>query len=1116
MSPALPQHATASRRAAHRRPLADRLRGLLSLLVLLALLVGVPVALIALRGNPLPDAGLDPSELLGVLTRPDDGSLFLAALTWVAWLGWASFALSVLVEVPAQLRGLPSPHLPALGLQQRAAGALVAGATLLFTVPTALADPALAAAPPSATASIPASSAAAPIQDEGTNFRSTPVPPPVPGTPDPSSAPTYTVQAGDSLWQIAADQLGGGARYGEIARLNYGRPQPDGLTLTSDHWLRPGWTLLLPAAAAAAPSAARAGADGHAGPGASAVVVEPGDTLWDIAEETLGDGARYGEIAAASTDTQPDGGRLTDPDLIRPGWHLTIPDQPPPAPRQPPPADLDAAHDVDEPDDVDEPPHVDEHSPAASAAPAAPQPAAEPPPAAGPEGRDIGSSADTPRDPTTASDQLDPTDHSVPDADRPGTDDETPGAVRTAAGVGALLSAGLLAILGARRARQQRRRRPGQRIPMPGADLAAAETELRRVQDPDGLARVDQALRTLSVLLGHTGRALPPLRLARLTAQHLELYLAEPATLPAPFAGTADPTLWTVDADAALLPAADLTAVPAPYPSLVTLGHDLDDAHVLVDLEHLGALAVDGDSEHSVAVLAALATELATSGWSDDLQVTLVGCLPSLPTALGTGLVRYLPTLEELLPALEHRAAAVGTALAAHQLEDLHHARAAAPDVDLPGDAWTPEIVLVAGPLDPAARSRLDAVAQHLPAVGVAAVLAGDRAPRPWTLHLDADTGSDSGGVAVLEPVNLALRPQVLTASELDQLLGLLATAQQPATTPAGDTGAGGGDDEVRVRDLGRHLAGDDASTGGAAAAVGEAGVLRLVHPDQAPPDQTTGADEPALDDPVLPAGNRPACADGDLPAAVPAPLVQVLGRVEIRHARGEVEPSKRRQLTEIAAFLALNPGADHHGLSEAIWPGARALDNTRNTALSKLRRWLGTDQDGNDYVPRVLDDGYRLHPDVRTDWQLWQELVPEGPHQASTESLAAALELVRDKPFAGTNPRRYAWAERDRQDMISAIVDVAHELARRALLAGDAPLARRAAAAGLQADPGAELLWRDALKAEWLAGDRPGLLTTADRLSALADDLGDDLEPETVALLDELLQRPHKNVEAR
>ena len=91
---------------------------------------------------------------------------------------------------------------------------------------------------------------------------------------------------------------------------------------------------------------------------------------------------------------------------------------------------------------------------------------------------------------------------------------------------------------------------------------------------------------------------------------------------------------------------------------------------------------------------------------------------------------------------------------------------------------------------------------------------------------------------------------------------------------------------------------------------------------------------------------------------------------------------------------------------------------------------------------------------------------------------------------------------------MISAIGDAAHELARRALIDGDATLARQAAAAGLQADPGAELLWRDALRAEWLAGDLTGLNNTADRLIDLASKLGDDLEPDTDDLLDELLSR--------
>lgn len=55
-------------------------------------------------------------------------------------------------------------------------------------------------------------------------------------------------------------------------------------------------------------------------------VVERGDTLSKIANEELGGPERYPEIYAASKDTaQPGDRQLVDPDLILPGWTLTIP-----------------------------------------------------------------------------------------------------------------------------------------------------------------------------------------------------------------------------------------------------------------------------------------------------------------------------------------------------------------------------------------------------------------------------------------------------------------------------------------------------------------------------------------------------------------------------------------------------------------------------------------------------------------------------------------------------------------------------------------------------------------------------------------------------------------------
>jgi hypothetical protein len=233
-------------------------------------------------------------------------------------------------------------------------------------------------------------------------------------------------------------------------------------------------------------------------------------------------------------------------------------------------------------------------------------------------------------------------------------------------------------------------------------------------------------------------------------------------------------------------------------------------------------------------------------------------------------------------------------------------------------------------------------------------------------------------------------------------------------------------------------------------------------------------------------------------------PTVLLLGPVEVEDAEGPVEQSKYRQLTEIAAFIALNPGRGHSALDDAMWPGSRVTQNTRNTAISKLRRWFGRDAHGDDYLPRV-DSGYRFHAGVTTDWDQWRALVGDDPTLAGTPQLVAALELVRGQPFTGVNPRRYGWAEHLKQEMISAIVDAAHELAQRALRGGDAHLARKASTIGLQVEPGMELLWRDRIRAEHLAGNRAGIDDAIARMTAISADLGDDLEDATVRLVAEL-----------
>lgn len=131
----------------------------------------------------------------------------------------------------------------------------------------------------------------------------------------------YVVKPRDTLWGIAARLLGDGERYREIAALNYGRPQPDGRTLTRDHWIQPGWRLVLPADT-------RTGDTSRKTPRHRWYVVQPHDTLTSIAARELGDPDRYAELVRLNRNRrQPDGQRLINPDLIRPGWRLLLPRQ---------------------------------------------------------------------------------------------------------------------------------------------------------------------------------------------------------------------------------------------------------------------------------------------------------------------------------------------------------------------------------------------------------------------------------------------------------------------------------------------------------------------------------------------------------------------------------------------------------------------------------------------------------------------------------------------------------------------------------------------------------------------------------------------------------------------
>ncbi|WP_431681779.1 LysM peptidoglycan-binding domain-containing protein [Kitasatospora sp. KL5] len=247
------------------------------------------------------------------------------------------------------------------------------------------------------------------------------------------------------------------------------------------------------------------------------------------------------------------------------------------------------------------------------------------------------------------------------------------------------------------------------------------------------------------------------------------------------------------------------------------------------------------------------------------------------------------------------------------------------------------------------------------------------------------------------------------------------------------------------------------------------------------------------------------------------APRVRLLGPVDITGATGTTEPVAVPRLTELAALLALRPGIDHGTLDRALHPGAAHLTELAPGLaasplpgkLTRLAAWLGASQDGRAYLRTDQPEGYTLAPTVTCDWDEFRGLYRRGMRSTSSTAdaaLAHALALVRGAPFAEAAAGTYGWAEPERQDMLAAIVDTAHELAVRRLQYGDHRTAEAAIFRGLAVAPDVELLHRDLFYAYASAGARDQLVRAVNRLDALSRRTGRDLDPDTVALLRDLL----------
>lgn len=963
------------------------LRGLLAAAVLMVLVAGVPTALVATVGNPVPEgwtwgAPLTDTALLGILAC-------------VAWVLWAQLLICVVVETVAEIRlaaGQSADWLARVpgtfGVQQSLARTLVQAVVAIGATATA----ASVIATPWISHADAATSSPAPAFDPALADEPPAVAPTLQLPAKHRSQPTteVVVARGDTLWSIAEHHVGAGERWREIAELNRDREMVDGSRFDDARTILPGWTLLVPATDRK-PSRQ------------SFVTVEPGATLWEIATEEYGDATKWPRIYRANDD------QIEDPDLIYPGQRFDVPGQRTAEPHQ----------------------HPDRHP---SDPPDSTGPSREPMPTPAPSVEPSPEARVTPTAPHPA----------TADGEKEAHDDfgfHLDGATvaRALLSGGGFLAAGMLAVYVGRRRTQSRNRRSG-KAALPVAPHLRVEDKALRAIGTSASQRAgffDAALRGLAELCEQAGLDLPEAVAARIGGGGLDLHLRSPSPdAPAPWTVSSDSLVWSLASEHRPAGADRMS----PYPAMVTIGVDAEDATWFVDLEGVGVVQIVGDAEACKDLARFIAAELALNAWSDFETVEIVGVAQEvLPLNYGRLAVAARAPVEELAKSARHMAELAessGFSVLGSRVTDWK-------------EAWVPTLCIstVGDEEGDAVRAHTHALLDEMErtpgrtSYGLVTLAAEPLDPRAVTLTLSPDGD-------LVTPWGV-VRPNRLTGDEA-AVLGQLfddAEIEGDVDIPTAVDADGAPTNTDQAGALANDLTEPRCGTGDPDSI--------LPRPDRTYVEAgaTTAEDLAVLAPAVLKTGEAAALAadptlDQDLidwaDPDTQRPRLRVLGPVELRAGGEQTKDIERRPAyyAELAAYLRCHPDGQPPNRVAADFG---IQNNSLHTRLGELRKWLGK-KPGTDewYLPTAQrvrgQQVYRLS-EVLVDADLFRRLRARGEALGPTgiDDFRRALELVTGQPYDQQRSKGYGWLADNpvHHYATAAIVDVAHVFATHSLAEG-------------------------------------------------------------------------------